>query len=306
MKDSKWKIKSIMEVKIPDELLEHIEFQDLLYNSALESIKIDPFTLAYELCQFIRYRPFHIDYAIEICINIDKDEDYIEDLQNHIAHLGLMKVPVFAYQLFEKGFLPLQTIKKYAQNIASMVVFQHQNLDNGFHIPTELLLDVSSHNDYLKFGFSKNTPCFYIKYDLINEITLCFDQSSSSINEQLDWSLYEWSKKPKSLFPISVAAHYGSLKAFRYFLLKGGLIDMNVCKEAIFGGSLEIFHMSLKANSGILTLIDFAAFSFRNHIFDWIFLNANSIKTRCIRSGNIRSVLFTLQNGISTNLGSKV
>ena len=73
------------------------------------------------------------------------------------------------------------------------------------------------------------------------------------------------------------AAHYGSIKCFKYLVLNNSPLSKNICKDAIAGGNTEIIHY-IEQNKedrdfGSLKCLDYSIFFHRYSITDWLILN---------------------------------
>jgi len=242
---------------IPPLIEKYIDFEDHLFGSNpvikyYEQIDHSYLFLALSFANTVR--PFVMEDTIDFILRLPFDK---QEVLHHLD-ICVKMCPALVFFLYKKGYLCLDEIVEksirlnsprlklyfygtfpdviqslYLKNSTISILFKNYPLMND-----EEMEFVFSH------GFPKSSIEFLIKYDLIADL-----QNNCLIPDNLCWNPFEWTIKTEMTSPLNFAAHFGSIKCFKYLLMSGLKILPNIEKCVVFGGNYDIFHIAI--NNGI-------------------------------------------------------
>jgi len=306
-------------VEIPEILVSDVELQDIILNGVYEINfeKFDMVQLIREICTLPLIRPNLIDYVVKLCVSCVNNEELFRILKPCLLKSSFRICPILCYRLLKEGLFNANDVLELVENDKSVVSFciflelnpkfidQINVFFNSKLLPFTYqdLFDndgkgLSQLRDY---GFLADSPGYFLKYDIeevLNNYFLLHDSKSFS---KVAWSPFEWSIEPISLSPLSVSAHYGSIKCFKQLLLRNHLIEPSVLVSSMAGNCFEIIHLcSAKTVLGYNCLIE-ASKHYQSDVFDWVYSSFGEIPDELVMSNHIRSMLFAIQNGANVN-----
>jgi len=221
-------------------------FCDQKYSKWFDIIDVDFWVD--RIIQLLSLRPLWIDRVHNLCQKYCENPEFREKL----IEKSFNQCPVLLYRLFRSNVYFFQEIKPLVLNTRSVIPCYYfrkefedfEQLIRNKHKPwgLESLLSAAKDLDsLLEFGFIPNSTEYCLKYD---DITVLRDQDRLDSN-YLKWSPFEWSREPNSLELLVFSGYFGSIKCFKYLLLNGFSIDLNVKKSVICGGNIDLFHLCI-------------------------------------------------------------
>ena len=90
----------------------------------------------------------------------------------------------------------------------------------------------------IEYGYIPLSIEYCLKYDMIDDFT-----SVNDLNQDAEWSPFEWSNIPKYLDLLSFAVFFGSIKCFKYLLMNEFEINEEVISMVACSGCFDLFHL---------------------------------------------------------------
>jgi len=202
-------------------LLELIDWQRNFFNNDYASVKdvfISDKFLVRSIKHLIRVRPKHISLAVSYC-DEKRGDDFFFNLLIKMCH---KKIPALIFRLIKNGLIQVEKLYHLG-------------------VPNDLFSEF--HEEELEYGFIRESIEYAIKSDDIERTREFYSKGILSGNENGKWSIYEWSKKPKSLSFLSLSAHFGSILCFKYLLCLGATVDQGVIQSVLFSYDKEILRI---------------------------------------------------------------
>lgn len=308
-------------MSIPKLLEVEVEIQDLFddlksdhidrivkFCSNLESEEHRHF-FAYELSRFPGYRPHQLDTCINLCLKLQENGFFGGMLKPLFLQYALLNTPVIISRLLDLSFYCFEEIdtelNTYKQ-ISSAIFFykyypsfseRFRSFDQYYQWFAAERYYLEDLNDFLKYGWKKSSFGYALKYDDVELIRVLSVDDNFDYNTSIYWSLFEWSLSPSSRIAIDIAAHFGSVKAFKYLLINGGTSE-KLFISSIAGGSTEIIQMvnNTKINWEI-SMVAVAQFH-RKELVDWILAQHPNTKmnpSTMVRKEYLRTFLIALE-----------
>jgi len=304
-------ISSLDDVRIPSSMKPIVVTQDLFAKGTdfPDIFCENPTVLAKECANYLQIRPFGADDIIKIC-NINRGgNNYAKVFHQIILAESVVNTPVLSYLLFKINFFSIEEIKnallQYKNGVSSLYFAQHISdyldfsKDFYFSIPKDYINELLDNNflilnDFIQYGWKSSSIGYLIKYDLLSS------DNSIPQDEIIEWSPFEWCKKPNNLSPLSIAALFGAVSSFRILLEHGHQICEDVCLSSICSANKTI----LKSCENFISqecLYNAALFRQRS-LFDWIlnFCDFGDLDThKLLRCNYFRAFFFAFQNRAS-------
>ena len=262
--------------------------------------------ITYEISLLPKIRPFIIEKIINFCkyfINLNINKYF-----NHSLLLNSMILsPIIIRKLLELNIynysdvlnLPLETYGIYT----SLLFYPYYNKFGNRLIDKEFLelLNINSNiiNDFINFGWVKNSIGYIIKFDDIEN----FQKLNFDFTQKIKWSYFEWSFQPYSLNFLSFSAHFGSIKIFKYLVLNNVEITDEDIISSISSNNIDIFSV-LKSKFIFSEDLLAQACKYRHSdLFYWIYNNISNKNELFyyIYQFDINLSKFGFDNGISIN-----
>lgn len=331
------KIHSLADVEIEPEYATIVELQDRLVVLEEEGIK----DLADWISTNFKYQEHFNIVASELNIyakiRIKKLQIY-----SQLAHQLSIQIPDFKYHLY------LKSHGRLLRSLYKKAIFSDKEMQDklirmpqqvGFFLPDEKILppqkvvkqyfpikqwDTLKANNWelfsqlIGYGYEKNTPSYYLKYDKVDQILEVIKQNPDFVKSNLQDSMFsefvekgdKYSvvvKQNRPMAPLAFAAYYGSVQCVKALIENGAEIDKNAVAKTSCGGSLEIYEL-LKERGADFSRGLYPALNFRQHkLFDRLVadygLNPMPI-IDCAGSGSLRQIMFCIQNGTDINYPS--
>jgi len=304
-----------MNIEVPLDILELMRIQDVLIK---DNGQLDPnfetsdfYSLANEMVRFVRIRPFHLGNIVDSCLNINS-----EVFREQILCESIRICPVIAYHLHKAGYftdksvysqlcikkelLPSLYFYRIIPNFFKFVNIQNQNqneIESEFNRMNENLFSDNCNKliSYIENGFLPSSVAYSVKFDDIESFKTHSSGTNFNYEANIRWSIFEWSIKPVSLSCISFAAHFGSVRVFKYLISNGAKIDENVFFSSVSSGNMDIIHICQSYIPLYPQLLQAASFFFHHTVYDWIFFELNTISIHCLLHSNVHSILTTMK-----------
>ena len=113
-----------------------------------------------------------------------------------------------------------------------------KNKKTPYDFDESLLENPDDIDQMIEYGFIKTSIEYSLKYDVIENVL-----NMDNLNQKARWSPFEWSFKPDSLDLFSFSGFFGSIKCFKYLLMKGFEINDYVVSMVVCSGCLDIYHL---------------------------------------------------------------
>jgi len=196
-------------------------------------------------------RPFSLDKAIELCLKHSENNDFRMMLLEKI-----FECPVLLYRLFKKGFYNFDEIMPVLQKKDTYILCHYfrkeiydfndfvkekrkPTLYHDFPFENETVV-----NNMVEFGFKSSSIEFCLKYDDVESMPGAIEFN----NKTLQWSPFEWSRKPRNIDILSFSSYFGSIRCFKLLLLNGYKIINSIEQNIVSSGSFDLFHLSNISN----------------------------------------------------------
>jgi len=288
-----------------------VQLQDDLYDGNDGVIRYDnDLELIENIMNLISVRTFWIDRIVSLCSKLCFNEGF----KGEFLKIALFQCPMIIYRLLIDGVYTLDMIMKelentgclfsslyfcdYTENPLEYLNTKHydrfllitmipQLIENNFFLLKEVRIN----------GFPKSSIEYCLKFDCL-DIFLEFTQNAGfNPNDRIDWSYFEWTKKPINLSYIHIAAYFGSLSIMKRLISLGSAFNSNVMSCAAFSGKSEFFYLLEQPNFDYIQCANQAIVAYRKNIFDWsISHSANHFDVNAAHCG-IRFILFLIQHG---------
>jgi len=300
---------------VPLEAREYMDIQNYLYQEKEFSKRIweDYDLFANEIIHFLTIRPLLLEKILNFCILYDDDSEFSKNFRNSLLYQTMKKQPVLAFHLFHGGLYStreiIESLKKTKLVLSSYyfksIISNFEEFNADFLVCDDLIDTMRYYivedeiiiEDLINNGFYHESIEYCLKYDDHDSLKRFIENPSFVYHPK--WSCFEWSKKPKETSLISLSAHFGSLKSFKFLFTIGFQIDDYTKKSSIFGGNNEIF--SICHNNLDITQrdLEYASKFCRNDIVDWILEKNIQLNERLLYHNNYHTIILALSKGIN-------
>jgi len=145
-------------------------------------------------------------------------------------------------------------------------------------------------DDLIEYGFLPSTIEYCLKYDVIDDYKMHFDQYFGKMN----WSPFEWTQKPKSLDTLEFSCYFGSIKCFQHIIRRGFELSEELKSSMIYSGNYSRFICYFLKN---FTIKDICAASEYGHLsFLEYFIN-NGGNLNCQDENGSTPLHYSVKNG---------
>jgi len=224
---------------------ENISFELSLYGDKNDFSINDMEFCADRIAMLPKIRPHQLEKAVSLSIGFCKITGFRESLleKSNIC-------PVLIYQMNKRGIFLFEEIEpslRYEDSLLLCYYFRQNINDFEVFIKSKNKFDefdeFSFKDDHdfeqmLEYGFPCSSFEYCLKYDVVDDL-IKFDLP----NQNVKWSPFEWSIKPKYLDPFSFSGFFGSIKCFKYLLMNGFQINDKVLSMVVCSGCLDLFHL---------------------------------------------------------------
>ena len=224
---------------------EKVSFEEFLFGDGNDIVIDDMEFCTDRIIMLPKIRPHQLERAVRMSIQYCQNVDFRRRILEKIN-----ECPVLIYQLFRRGVFSFEEIKPLLINRNTILLcyyFRNQINDFGSFIHGKsklndiyecILNNENNIEQLIEYGFLPSSVEYCLKYDAIDHLVK-FD----ILNKEAKWSPFEWSFKPKSLYLLSFSGFFGSIKCFKYLLMKGFDINIDVISMIICSGCLGLFHL---------------------------------------------------------------
>jgi len=224
---------------------EKISFEEFLFGEGNE-IRINDMEFCVDrIVMLPKIRPHQLKKAVNLSIEYCQIADFRQKLLEKSY-----ECPVLIYQLYKRCILVFEEIEPFLKNDYTFLLCYYfrkeikdfdnfilrKNKPNG--LEQSFFKNTSDIDQLIENGYLKSSIEYCLKYDVIEDLAV-FD----NLNQKARWSPFEWSYEPKNLDLLSFAGFFGSIKCFKYLLMKGLEINKNVLSMVVCGGCFDLFHM---------------------------------------------------------------
>jgi len=275
--------------------------------------------LCYEISYFVRIRPFLLKEISNVCVEILKKLNDHDTFKQRLMFCCFNGSFCLIYQLYRQGIYRIDEIIKgiefrplisaaiyFARDIPDFLEYASR-LDNylkwASFMPELFGDNYQLLDEYIECHWKKNTIGYSLKYDDLNMFQQFQIIPGFSWENEIEWSQFEPTLIPKSRSPLSVSALFSAVKVFRFALLNGAKVNIEVLKSSLHGGNYDIIHFSENLSSSISLLLFEAGKFWRNDLFDWI-KEKNpevNIYDSQMAAFSLRNILYQILNGGDIN-----
>lgn len=222
----------------------NIVFEKYLFGDNGEANTNDEDFIVDRIIMLPRFRPLHLDTAIELGVQYCKNPVIL-----HKLLAKTLECPVLIYKLYKRGLFQFNEINHFFKQIHSFILgyyFRREIKDFDSFIKYQVKpsdIDFSFFEDencidqLIDYGFFPSSIEYCIKYDDIDVLR----HHDISNYKEAKWSPFEWSCKPLSFDLLSFSGFYGSLKCFKQLLMNGSQISADFVTSVYCSGSLDLF-----------------------------------------------------------------
>jgi len=258
---------------------ERIAFDQYLFGDGKEININDIEFFVDRIVMLPKIRPHKLDEAVRLSLEYSQFEGFHQRILEKIH-----QCPVLIFQLFKRGILNFEEIKPFLKDFRSFLLhyYFHKEIDGferiiktmskPYDFDVSIIKDESDIDLLIEFGFLPSSIEYILKYDVLDDLK-CF----RILDQEIKWSLFEWSMKPKHLDLLSFSGFFSSIKCFKHLLMNGFVINEKVISMVVCGGCFDIFHLC--HNQRLFTF-----------------------EIACIASefGHLSLLAFLLENGVNT------
>jgi len=242
-----WAQESVLQ-KINFFMEEKTAFEHFLYGYGNEVVISDMEFCVDRIVMLPKIRPHQLEKAVRLSVEYCQNEDFHQKL------LGKSNLcPVLIYRLYKGGIFTFDEIESCLKSEESYMIsyyFRKEIEDFKSFIGSKVQppgFDQSfvENEEYIDrlidYGFLPSSIEYCMKYDAMDEL-VNFD----NLNQEARWSPFEWSCRVQYLDLLSFSGFFGSIKSFKYLLMKGFKINNKVMSMVVCSGNLDLFHLSLE------------------------------------------------------------
>ena len=241
-----------------------------------------------------------------------KDETEKAVLQKSINFLNNHSEEIPFFLSFLDRFLDIRPKKRrHLLNIITGILLQNEQPDFSLYYASNqpFLKIVLVKSGYIKDDKIENDKTLDNYLTVFHPGTLQYiiteDDISTLQNYVLQQASFEFGQLYAVEFEyfmslINIAAYYGSLKCFKYFILNDCTIDPETSHYAIASGNYEIVHILEQKNANFDEAFIFSIHFHQYSLSDWLIIHYNFSHvslSNCIEFLNIEGFLFFLLNG---------
>jgi len=261
----------------PEHIMNYLLLQNMIFDDSINIKKIDIPCLRYIADSIIlgfRLRPFSNERIIQICSKYCDSDEFREIL----IKKSIWNCPALLRKLFIQNCLPISEIvsglKKDPDYISCL--FFYKDIPDFLSFVSDFGPSVCPYlsnrtrlDELIEYGFEVGSIGYVLKFDVVESLHDLLDNIDLT-TQKIEWSPFETTMQPFTLFYISFAAHFGSLKCFRLLLLNNNVQDGYFLAESIHGGCYEIFHYCYSFNNDYIHSFDCSVEYFRKDIIEWL------------------------------------
>jgi len=225
-----------------------VEFEKLLFGEGIFTRYDDDIDFWIDKLVILpSIRPFLLDELVIRCSEYCSDSFFC----NKLLKKSIKDCPALVYRLYKRNIIKFEDILPFLRDDSIYVgcYYYETEIDDleGFlfnkSIPNEydysFYKTIQNSDEAKQYGFSSHSMEFCLKYDDLEHFREYYDQETSFLN----WSCFEWSQKPRYFDLLSFSGYFGSLNCFRFLLMKGYEINMNVSSSVACSGNAELFQL---------------------------------------------------------------
>jgi len=224
---------------------EKVLFEQFLYGEA-NKININDVEFCIDrIFMLPKIRPHKLEKAVSLLIEYCQIDDFRQKILEKSN-----EYPFLIYQLYKRGVLVYEEIIPLLKRINSFLLcYYFQKEIEGFEKFIKNKRKPSGFDDFfienhenihhfIEYGFVPSSIEYLLKYDVINSLV-----EFNTFSHIAKWSPFEWSFEPKYLDLLSFSGFFGSIKCFKYLLIKGFEINVNVLSNVVCSGCPDLFHL---------------------------------------------------------------
>jgi len=219
---------------------ERILFEQFLFGDEKEININDVEFCVDRILMLPKIRPHELEKAVSLTVQYCQITIFREKLLKKHE-----ESPVLIYQLYKRGIFIFEEIEPLLirNNIITLhYYFLKEIKDLGKFCQIKDILDGFANfgnlDQLIEYGFVPSSIEYCLKYDIIDDMA-----NFHFFNQTAQWSLFEWSFKPRHLDLLSFSGFFGSIRCFKHLLLNGFVICDNVISMVACSGSLDLFHL---------------------------------------------------------------
>ena len=224
---------------------EKICFERFLYGDSNPIIIDDIDFCVDRMIMLPKIRSHQLEKAVRLSVTYCGITDFRQKILEKIN-----ECPVLIYQLVKRGIFEFEEIAPFLSNRDTFLLchyFREQIRDFESFIQSKNkpcsheLIFFENTNDIdqlIEFGFVKSSIEYCLKFDFIENIVI-YD----ILNQEAKWSPFEWSFKPENLDLLSFSGFFGSIKCFKYLLMKGFEINQGTISMVVCSGCYDLYHL---------------------------------------------------------------
>jgi len=224
---------------------ERISFEHFLFGDGMEITISDMEFCVDRVIMLPKIRPHQLERAVRLSIEYCQNDDFRRKVLEKSN-----ECPFLVYQLFKKGVFEFEEMKPFLNSCDSLLLcyyfwkeienfemfIRYKNIPERYD--TSFFNNSNDYDQMIEYGFVPSSIEYCLKYDAIEDL-----HNWSIISNESKWSPFEWSYKPDNLSTLSLSGLFGSIKCFKYLLMKGFEISEQVIHMIVCSGCVDLLHL---------------------------------------------------------------
>lgn len=210
------------------------------------------------------------------------------NIKTHPFPIARSSVP-FVQKLYVHGVFSQNEIRGLINTAKTISNFPYkQFIDINFmDIFNDIVIPYET--DYYKYGYTKGSLMYIIRYDLIDEFSDYVKKHPDYTKQLLTLNVYHCGT-------IAAAAFYCAEKIFDACVIAGNLVDNSVGRCAVLGGNMHIIKTCRSCGCSLSDCVTYALNCHHREVFQWLIKKTSSIPDLavCARSCNVEGLLYYL------------
>jgi len=240
---------------------EKIFFEHFLFGDGNEIVINDNMFCVDRILMFPQIRPLQIEKAVRLAIEYCQINEFRWNLLEKSN-----KCPVLIYKLYKRGVFVFEEIEPYldGRDTFLLSIYFRKDIDDfrsfiqfkykpiGF--AQSFFENENDIDQMIEYGFIPSSIEYCLKYDSIDDL-----EDFNILEQEVQWSPFEWSSQPKYLDLLSFSGFFGSIKCFKHLFLQGFVINDNVTSMVVCSGCIDLYHICQREKSLSAEIISMAS-----------------------------------------------
>ena len=262
---------------------EKISFEKYIFEDGKEILIDDMDFCLDRIVMLPKIRPHQLEKAVRLSDEFSKFADFRRKLLEKST-----ECPVLIHQLHKRGVMVFEEIEPFLSNRDTFLLCNYfrkkinnfesfiKSKSKPYGIDESFFENENDIDQLIEYGYMQSSIEYFLKYDAIDDFNVF-----NNLNQEARWSPFEWSIKPEYLDLLSFAGFFGSIKCFKYLLMKGFEINKNVLSMVACGGCFDLFHICQGQQSIAPNLVCRTSEFFHLPLLVFIIENGFNINSEC-------------------------